>query len=258
VIDMLAPSPELDRKALAEDEEARLCVEGLSVAYEGRLAIEDITWRPPVSGLVAIVGPNGAGKSTLMKAILGLVPAAGGTVTVEGRPVDEARDRLAYVPQRAAVDWEFPATAVDVVLQGMVRRVGWLRPYGRRQREEARALLEEVGLAEFADRQIGALSGGQQQRVFLARGLARDADILLFDEPLTGVDAGSEKIILDALEDQKAQGRLVVCIHHDLSTVGDRFDHVLVLNRRVIAAGPTETAFTPAALARAYGVPLSV
>ena len=255
---MLAPSPELDRAALAAADQPRLSVEGLSVAYDGRLAIEDVTWRPPVSGLVAIVGPNGAGKSTLMKAILGLVPAASGTVTVEGRPVDEARDRLAYVPQRAAVDWEFPATAIDVVLQGMIRRVGWLRPYGRRHREEARAILDEVGLAEFADRQIGALSGGQQQRVFLARGLARDADILLFDEPLSGVDAASEKIILDALDDQKARGRLVVCIHHDLSTVADRFDHVLVLNRRVVAAGPTETAFTPAALARAYGVPLSV
>jgi manganese/zinc/iron transport system ATP- binding protein len=255
---MLAPSPELDRAALAAADQPRLSVEGLSVAYDGRLAIEHVTWRPPVSGLVAIAGPNGAGKSTLMKAILGLVPAASGTVTVEGRPVDEARDRLAYVPQRAAVDWEFPATAIDVVLQGMIRRVGWLRPYGRRHREEARAILDQVGLAEFAGRQIGALSGGQQQRVFLARGLARDADILLFDEPLSGVDAASEKIILDALDDQKARGRLVVCIHHDLSTVADRFDHVLVLNRRVVSAGPTETAFTPAALARAYGVPLSV
>jgi manganese/zinc/iron transport system ATP- binding protein len=255
---MLAPSPELDRAALAAADQPRLSVEGLSVAYDGRLAIEDVTWRPPVSGLVAIAGPNGAGKSTLMKAILGLVPAASGTVTVEGRPVDEARDRLAYVPQRAAVDWEFPATAIDVVLQGMIRRVGWLRPYGRRHREEARAILDQVGLAEFAGRQIGALSGGQQQRVFLARGLARDADILLFDEPLSGVDAASEKIILDALDDQKARGRLVVCIHHDLSTVADRFDHVLVLNRRVVSAGPTETAFTAAALARAYGVPLSV
>ena len=258
MIDMLAPSPELDRAALIEADEPRLLVEGLSVAYDGRLAIEDVTWRPPVSGLVAIVGPNGAGKSTLMKAILGLVPAAAGTVAVEGRSVEQARDRLAYVPQRAAVDWEFPATATDVVLQGMIRRVGWLRPYGRRRREEARALLAEVGLAEFADRQIGALSGGQQQRVFLARGLARAADILLFDEPLTGVDAASEKIILDALDDQRAQGRLVVCIHHDLSTVADQFDHVLVLNRRVVAAGPTDTAFTAAALARAYGVPLSL
>jgi manganese/zinc/iron transport system ATP- binding protein len=237
---------------------ARLDIQNLSVAYDGRLAIEDVTWGPPETGLVAIVGPNGAGKSTLLKAVLGLVPAASGSVAVLGRPVDKARDHLAYVPQRAAVDWDFPATALDVVLQGMVRSVGWLRPFAKRHRARARALLDQVGMADFADRQIGALSGGQQQRVFLARGLARNADILLFDEPLSGVDAASERIILDVFDAVKAQGRLVVCIHHDLGTVADRFDHVLVLNRRVIAAGPVAQAFTPTALARAYGVPLAV
>lgn len=239
-----------------------LDVEGLAVAYDGRLAIQEVTWRPPEAGLVAIVGPNGAGKSTLLKAILGLVPTAGGSVAVFGRPIDKARDkardRLAYVPQRAAVDWDFPATALDVVLQGMIRSIGWFRPFGKRHRERARALLDQVGMADFATRQIGALSGGQQQRVFLARGLARGADILLFDEPLSGVDAASERIILDVFDDVKAQGRLIICVHHDLGTVADRFDHVLVLNRRVIAAGPVGQAFTPAVLARAYGVPLAV
>jgi manganese/zinc/iron transport system ATP- binding protein len=237
---------------------APLNIRELSVAYDGRLAIEAVTWRPPSAGLVAIVGPNGAGKSTLLKAILGLVPAAGGSVAVFGQPVDKARQHLAYVPQRAAVDWDFPATAADVVLQGMIRSVGWLRPFRRRHRAKARALLGEVGMADFADRQIGALSGGQQQRVFLARGLARQAGILLFDEPLSGVDAASEQIILDVFDAMKSQGRLVVCVHHDLGTVADRFDHVLVLNRRVIAAGTVGEAFTPAALARAYGVPLAV
>ena len=237
---------------------ARLTIDNLSVAYDGRLAIEDVMWRPTQTGLVAIIGPNGAGKSTLLKAILGLVPAASGSVAVFGRPVDKARDHLAYVPQRAAVDWDFPATAVDVVLQGMIRAAGWFWPFTRRHRERARALLDEVGMAAFADRQIGALSGGQQQRVFLARGLARDADILLFDEPLSGVDADSERIILDVFDQLKAQGRLVICVHHDLGTVADRFDDVLVLNRRVIAAGPVAQAFTPATLARAYGVPLAV
>jgi manganese/zinc/iron transport system ATP- binding protein len=237
---------------------APLDIKGLSVAYDGRFAIEAVAWRPPNAGLVAIVGPNGAGKSTLLKAILGLVPVADGTVAVFGRPVDKAREHLAYVPQRAAVDWDFPATALDVVLQGMIRSVGWLRPFGRRHRARASALLDEVGMADFADRQIGALSGGQQQRVFLARGLAREAAILLFDEPLSGVDAASERIILDVFDTVKAQGRLIICVHHDLGTVADRFDHVLILNRRVIAAGPVEEAFTPAALARAYGVPLAV
>src|ERR687893_2689756 len=183
-----------------------LDVQNLSVAYDGRLAIEDVTWRPPETGLVAIVGPNGAGKSTLLKAVLGLVPAASGSVAVLGRPVDNARDHLAYVPQRAAVDWDFPATALDVVLQGMIRSVGWFRPFARRHRAQARALLDQVGMADFADRQIGALSGGQQQRVFLARGLAREADILLFDEPLSGVDAASERIILQVLDGQRAKG----------------------------------------------------
>ena len=258
---MLAPPQKLARQpeiSTAPATSARLAVQDLSVAYDGRLAIEEVTWRPPETGLVAIVGPNGAGKSTLLKAILGLVPAASGSVAVFGRAVDKARDHLAYVPQRAAVDWDFPATALDVVLQGMVRSVGWLRPFAKRHRTRARTLLDQVGMADFADRQIGALSGGQQQRVFLARGLARNADILLFDEPLSGVDAASEQIILDVFDAVKAQGRLVICIHHDLGTVADRFDHVLVLNRRVIAAGPVGQAFTPTALARAYGVPLAV
>jgi manganese/zinc/iron transport system ATP- binding protein len=254
--EILARQP--DMAAATAPGPAPLDVQDLSVAYDGRLALEAVAWRPPAAGLVAIVGPNGAGKSTLLKAILGLVPVANGSVAVFGRPVDEARARLAYVPQRAAVDWDFPATAADVVLQGMIRAVGWLRPFRRRHRERARALLAEVGMADFADRQIGALSGGQQQRVFLARGLARAADILLFDEPLSGVDAASERIILDVFDRVKAQGRLVICVHHDLGTVADRFDHVLVLNRRVVAAGPVEKAFTPAALAQAYGVPLAV
>jgi manganese/zinc/iron transport system ATP- binding protein len=258
---MLAPPQPLARQPEAGTitaAPAPLAIEHLSVAYDGRFAIEDVTWRPPDAGLVAIVGPNGAGKSTLLKAILGLVPAASGSVAVFGRAVDKARDHLAYVPQRAAVDWDFPATALDVVLQGMIGSVGWLRPFARRHRARGRALLDQVGMADFADRQIGALSGGQQQRVFLARGLAREADILLFDEPLSGVDAASERIILDVFDKVKAQGRLVICIHHDLGTVADRFDHVLVLNQRVIAAGPVGDAFTPAALARAYGVPLAL
>jgi manganese/zinc/iron transport system ATP- binding protein len=253
---MLAPTPEFTAQPAVNAGPPRLDVEGLSVAYDGRFAVEEVTWRPPHTGLVAIVGPNGAGKSTLMKAILGLVPIAAGRASVCGTPAGRALDRLAYVPQRAAVDWEFPATALDVVLQGMIRAAGWFRPYGRRHHAQARALLDEVGMAEFAHRQIGALSGGQQQRVFLARGLAREADILLFDEPLTGVDAASERIILDVLDAQRAKERLVICIHHDLATVAERFDHVLVLNRRVVAAGPTADAFTPATLARAYGVPL--
>jgi manganese/zinc/iron transport system ATP- binding protein len=249
---MLAITP--PAKAAGLDD--RLSVESLSVAYRGVPALEAVTWTAPASGLTAIVGPNGAGKSTLLKAILGLV-ASTGSATIGGRPVAERRETTAYVPQRASVDWDFPATALDVVLQGMVRETGWLRGYGRARRERALALLERVGLADLAARQIGQMSGGQQQRVFLARGLARNARILFLDEPLAGVDAASERIILDVFDALDREGRLVVCVHHDLGTVAERFSDVLVLNRKVIAAGPIATAFTPEILGRAYGVPLA-
>ncbi len=163
---MLAITP----PATAAGLDDRLAVEGLSVAYRGVPALDDITWTAPASGLTAIVGPNGAGKSTLLKAILGLV-ASTGRATIGGRPVAERRDSTAYVPQRASVDWDFPATALDVVLQGMVREAGWLRGYGRARRDRAMALLDRVGLADLASRQIGQMSGGQQQRVFLAGAL---------------------------------------------------------------------------------------
>jgi len=249
---MLAITP----PATAAGLDDRLAVEGLSVAYRGVPALEDITWAAPASGLTAIVGPNGAGKSTLLKAILGLVPSTG-RATIGGRPVAERRETTAYVPQRASVDWDFPATALDVVLQGMVREAGWLRGYGRARRDRAMALLDRVGLADLASRQIGQMSGGQQQRVFLARGLARDARILFLDEPLAGVDAASEGIILDVFDALDREGRLVVCVHHDLGTVAERFSDVLVLNRKIIAAGSVASAFTPEILARAYGVPLA-
>lgn len=235
----------------------RLAVEGLSVAYRGVPVLTDVSWDAPVTGLTAIVGPNGAGKSTLIKAILGLVPSTG-RVTIGGRSVDSMRDATAYVPQRATVDWDFPATALDVVLQGMVREPGWFRGYGRARRERALALLDRVGLADLAGRQIGQMSGGQQQRVFLARGLARNAAILFLDEPLAGVDAASERIILDVFDALDRDGRLAICVHHDLGTVSERFADVLVLNKTVIAAGPVPLAFTPQNLARAYGVPLTV
>jgi manganese/zinc/iron transport system ATP- binding protein len=250
---MLARTPPDNLAAMADP----LVVTNLSVAYRGVPALDDVSWTAPASGLAAIIGPNGAGKSTLVKAILGLVPSTG-RVTIGGRPIDTARAATAYVPQRASVDWEFPATALDVVLQGMVRQAGWLRGYSRAHRDKARALLDEDGLADLGDRQIGQMSGGQQQRVFLARGLARNARILFLDEPLAGVDAASERIILDVFDRLDRDGRLVICVHHDLGTVAERFAHVLVLNRRVIAAGPVRQAFTPETLARAYGVPLAI
>jgi manganese/zinc/iron transport system ATP- binding protein len=233
-------------------------VRNLSVAYAGRTALRGVDWDAPQSGLVAIVGPNGAGKSTLLKAILGLVPKASGTVTIFGEPVESQRGKLAYVPQRASVDWDFPATAIDVVAMGLYRSIGWLKPVRAKDRAKALSYLEAVRLGDLAERQIGALSGGQQQRVFLARALAQNAKLFLLDEPFAGVDAVTEGVMTDVFHKLRADGALVVCVHHDLGNVPEIFDHVLLLNRSVVASGPVTTTFVPELIARAYGVPIAL
>jgi manganese/zinc/iron transport system ATP- binding protein len=235
-----------------------LAVRHLSVAYHEQPVLWDVSWESPSSGLAAIVGPNGAGKSTLLKAVLGLVPRLSGEVRVFGRPIAEARRRVGYLPQHASVDWDFPATALQVAAMGRYPRVGWFRPLPRAERERARAALAEVGMADFADRQIGQLSGGQQQRVFLARALALEADLYLMDEPFAGVDAATERAIVEVLQRLAAEGRMVIAVHHDLATAPQYFGHVLLLNVRAIAAGPMATTFTPENLARTYGGRLSL
>jgi manganese/zinc/iron transport system ATP- binding protein len=227
-------------------------VRDLSVAYGDRPALEDVTWTA-APGLTAIVGPNGAGKSTLLRAALGLVPAQRGEVRILGAPAEAMRGRAGWLPQRAAVDWDFPASALDVVAMARTPRFRWFGPLPRREREAARAALAEVGMEDFADRQIGRLSGGQQQRVFLARALAQDAAVLLMDEPFAAVDAATEAAIVAVLRRLAAEGRSVVAVHHDLSTVPAYFDHVLLLNRRAVAAGPIAEAFTAETVAAAYG-----
>jgi manganese/zinc/iron transport system ATP- binding protein len=201
----------------------------------------------------AIVGPNGAGKSTLLKASLGLIPKVSGQVTVFGQPLEAARDRIAYVPQRASVDWDFPTTVIDVVLMGRYRKLGLFGRVSRAERALATQALARVGMEGFASRQIGQLSGGQQQRVFLARALAQEADLYLLDEPFAGVDAATERAIIDLLKELKDQGKSVIAVHHDLSTVAEYFDHVFLVNVRAMAEGPVATTFTPAALAETYG-----
>ncbi len=232
---------------------AALSIRGLTVAYAAKPAVWDATVDIPDGALTAIIGPNGAGKSTLLKAALGLIPKLAGEVRILGRPVAAALDRIAYVPQRGSVDWDFPASALDVVAMGLYGRIGWLRPVRRHHLQEARHYLAEMGLAEFAERQIGQLSGGQQQRVFLARALAQKAAVMLMDEPFAGIDAATEQAIIAVLHRQRAEGRAVVCVHHDLATVPEYFDHVVLLNRTVIAAGPVAEAFTDETLRRAYG-----
>ncbi|HRF09773.1 MAG TPA: metal ABC transporter ATP-binding protein [Xanthobacteraceae bacterium] len=252
---MLAPSPS-ERVSSRAMQAPPLSVRDLTVTYGGRAALSRVNWAAPESGIVAIVGPNGAGKSTLLKAVLDLVPKAEGAAEVFGKPVSQQRGLIAYVPQRASVDWDFPATAADVVTMGLYRRIGWLRPVRAMDRAKAREFLDAVKMAEFADRQIGALSGGQQQRVFLARALAQQAKLFLLDEPFAGVDAVTEGVMTGVFRRLRDAGSLVVCVHHDLSSVRDIFDHVLLLNREVIAAGPVAEAFTPENISRTYGVPL--
>ncbi|MFW5641996.1 MAG: metal ABC transporter ATP-binding protein [Roseicyclus sp.] len=233
--------------------DAPLALRGLTVSYGEKPAVFSVDATFPAGAMSAIIGPNGAGKSTLLKAALGVVPRLSGEVTVFGAPLEAARARIAYVPQRASVDWDFPTTVKDVVQMGLYRKVGLLGRLNGEAADRARACLGRVGMADFAERQIGQLSGGQQQRVFLARALAQDADLYLLDEPFAGVDAATERAIVEVLKLLRAEGKAVVAVHHDLSTVRDYFDHVLLLNVRRIAEGPVATAFTSQTLQAAYG-----
>ena len=230
-----------------------LAIRGMTVAYAGKPVVYDVDFVAPAGRMAALIGPNGAGKSSLLKAALGIVPSISGGVTLFGQPLSDARGRVAYVPQRAGVDWDFPATVLDVVVMGLYRQIGLLRFAGARDKAQALACLEQVGMAAFAGRQIGQLSGGQQQRVFLARALAQSADLLVLDEPFAGVDAATERAIVQVLRTLNAAGKTIVCVHHDLATVGDYFDYVLLMNVRKVAEGSVAQAFTPENLQQTYG-----
>jgi manganese/zinc/iron transport system ATP- binding protein len=233
-------------------------VHDLTVAYRTQPVLWDVDLQLPEGKLIAIVGPNGAGKSTLLKAMLGLVPAVTGWVQIFGETYARRRSWVGYVPQRESVDWDFPTNALDVVTMGLYGRIGWFRRPSRHHKETALASLEKVGMKDFAHRQISQLSGGQQQRVFLARALAQDAKLYLMDEPFAGVDATTERAILTLLKELRSSGRTVVAVHHDLQTVAEYFDHVVLLNMRLVAAGPVSTTFTAENLQRTYGGRLTV
>ncbi|MGQ9482438.1 metal ABC transporter ATP-binding protein [Chloroflexus sp.] len=233
--------------------EVAVDIEDMTVAYGDKPVLWDVDLQVPRGVLMAIVGPNGAGKTTLLKAMLGLVRPAAGSVRVFGRPYHQQRHLIAYVPQRSSVDWDFPTTVLDVVLMGRYGHLGWFRRPGRAERDAALAALAQVQMADFAHRQIGQLSGGQQQRVFLARALAQAAEIYVMDEPFQGVDAVTERAIINVLRDLRAAGKTVVVVHHDLQTVTEYFDHVALINVRRIAAGPVAEVFTEANLRATYG-----
>jgi manganese/zinc/iron transport system ATP- binding protein len=233
-------------------------VHDLTVAYRTKPVLWDIDLALPEGKLIAVVGPNGAGKSTLLKAMLGLIQPITGWVKIFGSPYRQRRSWVGYVPQRESVDWDFPTSALDVVMMGLYGGLGWLRRPGRSHREKALDCLEKVGIRDLAGRQISQLSGGQQQRVFLARALAQDARLYLMDEPFAGVDATTERAILKLLQELRSSGRTVLAVHHDLQTVSDYFDYVVLLNMRLVAAGPVDSTFTNENLQRTYGGRLTV
>lgn len=230
-----------------------LSVYDLTVAYHRKPVIWDVGFDVPAGSLVGIVGPNGAGKSTLLKAIMDLTPRASGRVAIFGKSYRQNRHRVGYVPQRESVDWDFPVDALDVVTMGLYGQIGWLRPVRRRHRQAALAALDRVGIADLADRQISQLSGGQQQRTFLARALVQNADLYLMDEPFAAVDAATEKAIVHILQEMKQAGKTAVVIHHDLQTVPEYFDYVVLLNMRIVSHGPVQQVFTPENLQKTYG-----
>ncbi|MBO9445749.1 metal ABC transporter ATP-binding protein [Ruegeria sp. R14_0] len=234
-------------------EDRPLAIRGLTVSYGQKPAVFSVDMTVQPGAMTAIIGPNGAGKSTLLKAALGIVKPLSGQVSVFGAPLEKQRARIAYVPQRASVDWDFPTRVIDVVLMGLSRQLGLLGRIRGRHMARAMECLNRVGMHDFANRQIGQLSGGQQQRVFLARALAQDADLYLLDEPFAGVDAATEKAIIGVLKSLKQDGKTVVVVHHDLATVTDYFDHVFLINTRKVAEGPVADAFTAETLQSAYG-----
>lgn len=233
-------------------------IHDMTVAYHRKPVLWDIDLVAPEGQLIGIVGPNGAGKSTLIKAVLGLAPLASGRVRVYGLPYAQQRHLVGYVPQRETVDWDFPVTALDVVMMGTYGRLGWFRRPGAAERRLSEECLEKVGMVAYAHRQIQQLSGGQQQRVFLARALAQDAQVYFMDEPFAGVDAATEQAIVVLLQALRNSGKTVFVVHHELQTVRQYFDFVILLNLRLVAAGPTATTFTRANLQQTYGGRLTI
>lgn len=232
---------------------AILDVHDMTVAYHHKPVLWniDITLNSP--SLVGVMGPNGAGKSTLIKAILGLVPRASGDVKVFGQPIAKVKSRIGYVPQRESVDWDFPINVLDLVLMGTYGQLGWFRRPGTTERDWAIQCMSDLGINDLADRQIGQLSGGQQQRAFLARALAQKADLYFMDEPMAGVDAATEQAVFQLLQKLKQAGKMVIVVHHDIRSAPQYFDQLILLNTRLVAAGPTAQVFQNEYLQRTYG-----
>ena len=234
--------------------ESRYVIEAdhLTVSYHARPALLDVSVKIESDQLVGVIGPNGAGKSTFIKAVLGFIKPDIGTVRINGKDAQKAKGEVAYVPQRGAVDWDFPITVEEVALMGRYQKVPWYSPLRSRDIDAAYAALEMVRMEDFADRQIGELSGGQQQRVFMARALAQGSDILLLDEPFAGVDAATERAILDVLERAKKAGKTLVVVHHDLATAAEYFDRLILIKQRMYAYGTPQVVLNEELLSKVY------
>lgn len=231
-----------------------LRIDDLTVAYNYKPVLWDIDLQVPEGVMMAVVGPNGAGKSTLIKSILGIVKPLAGSVSIFGSPYKNQRKRIAYVPQKESVDWDFPTTAQDLVLMGTYGKLGWIKRPGFKEKKAALEALEKVGMLPFKNRQISQLSGGQQQRVFLARALVQDAEIYFMDEPFQGVDAITEVAIINILKELKSKNKTLIVVHHDLQTVPEYFDWVTFINVKKIATGPIKEVFNDENLTETYGI----
>ncbi|MEL7499758.1 MAG: metal ABC transporter ATP-binding protein [Planctomycetota bacterium] len=227
-------------------------VKQLTVAYDANPVLWDLNLTIDQQVVMGLVGPNGAGKSTLLKSILGLTPKLYGEVSILGKPFESDRKQISYVPQRSAIDWDFPTTVLDLVMMGTYGRLGWFRRPGKREKNDSIAALERLSMAEFSDRQISELSGGQQQRVFLARAFVQNAPIYFLDEPFAGVDVVTERAIVDFLHELRNSGKTIVVVQHDLGTVGTYLDQVTLINKSIIASGDVSDVFNDAAIEETY------
>ncbi len=233
-------------------------VHDLTVSYEQHPVLWNVDLSLPAGKLIGILGPNGAGKSTLIKSIMGLITPTSGYIKIFDKALAEVRSRISYVPQRESVDWNFPASVLDVVVMGTYGKLGLFRRPGKKEIQIAQEALEQVGMTAFASRQIAELSGGQQQRVFIARALAQQADLYLMDEPFAGVDMATETAIFQLLQDMAAAGKTVLVVHHDIHSAMNFFDWVIMLNLHLVASGPKEQVMNEELLRKTYGGKLNL
>lgn len=239
-------------------EDTAISVRNLSVSYHGKEVLTNINFTSKFGKLVGIIGPNGAGKSTIMKAALGLIPKDSGEINIGGRPLKEMRKKIAYVPQRSNIDWDFPILVKDTVLLGTYPSLRLFQRPKKREKEWAMECLAKVGMEDFANSQIGELSGGQQQRVFLARSLAQKAEYFFLDEPFVGIDVASEEVIINLLKKLRNENKTVFVVHHDLMKVQNYFDELILVNKELIGSGPVERVFKPDLMQKAYKAPIQM